>query len=130
MPKNMSLDNILRRVCLSSVALMLLTTTAHAQSCDQLTTYLDDARLTFGQLRGDIDIDGAMALARQVRGELGYAARAALSCRCQRTYAQLMTATARARQAEESGSMKEFSDQFNQAILAYNDAVTGLRNCR
>jgi hypothetical protein len=108
----------------------IASTTAQAQSCDQLPTYLDDARLTFGQLRGDIDIDAAMALARQVRGELGYAASAALSCRCQRTYVQLMTATARARQAEESGSMSEFSDQFNQAILAYNDAVTGLRNCR
>jgi hypothetical protein len=112
------------------VVLLLAGGAVQAQSCDQLTTYLDDARLTFGQLRGDIDIDGAMALARQVRGELGYAASAALSCRCQRTYAQLMTATARARQAEEAGSMSEFSNQFNQAILAYNDAVTGLRNCR
>jgi hypothetical protein len=127
----MSHDNFLCHLRSALLVCVWITSTAaQAQSCDQLPTYLDDARLTFGQLRGDIDIDAAMALARQVRGELGYAASAALSCRCQRTYVHLMTATARARQAEESGSMSEFSDQFNQAILAYNDALTELRNCR
>jgi hypothetical protein len=117
-------------VALALVIAMLASSAAQAQSCEQLSNYLDDARITFGELHGDVDIDRAMALARQVRGELGYAATAALACRCQRTYIQLTTASARARQAEESGNMTEFMDQFNQAILAYNDALAAMRNCR
>ncbi len=117
------------RQSLLALTAVLMASTAQAQSCDQLPTYLDDARLTFGEVRDDVDIDRAMALARQVRGELGYAASAALSCRCQRTYLQLMTATARARQAEDSANMSEFMAQFNLSILAYNEALAALRNC-
>jgi uncharacterized protein RhaS with RHS repeats len=120
----------IRRLLLTCAATSLVNCAALAQSCDQLSNNLDDARLTFGQLRGDVDIDAAQTLARQVRGELGNAAVAALSCRCQRTYIQLSTATAHARQAEEAATMTEYMDQFNRAILSYNDAVADLRNCR
>jgi hypothetical protein len=40
-----------------------------------------------------------------------------------------MTATARARQAEDSANMTDFMEQFNLSILAYNDALAAMRNC-
>jgi uncharacterized protein RhaS with RHS repeats len=118
-----------RRRLLFLATISLSSATAQAQSCDQLTSYLDDARMTFGQLRRDAAMDSTQALARQVRGELGGAAVAALSCRCQRTYIQLSTATAHARQAEEAATMSEAMDHFNRAVMAYNEALAALRIC-
>ena len=103
---------------------------AWPQACSSLADLLDDARIALRKVTRGADLDSAKAQARQARSTLDNAVAAAMACGCRRASAQLQSAASFARMAEDAGDGVHYRDYFNRAVLAYNNAVDFLKDCR
>ncbi len=113
----------------ATVALTGFVDNVAAQSCNSLSSYVEDARDYLRKAQRDSNLNSAKEYARRAKGELEDAETAANSCRCGNAASDFDDAARHARRARDASSSEEFADELRRSVRDFNSALDNLKGC-
>ena len=111
------------------LALTLTPAVGLTQSCNMLSSNIDDAKTRLQRAARASELDEGKDQARRAKSSLEDASLSAMDCKCNMAYMEFDDAATRARRARDASDGEEYVENLNRSIKSYNSALNELRIC-